>query len=101
MSEEITVEDVQVERRLHTRHKARTEVFVRNGSSRARCKAENLSASGVAVRTNDLGLKPGTVVELAFVINLGQVSKIHRRQATVKHVRNGITGFHMKPYDGK
>jgi hypothetical protein len=101
MSEEISVEDIPMERRLHTRHRARTEVFIRNGDTRTRCKAENLSASGVAIRTDNLGLKVGTVVELAFVINLGAVAKIHRRSATVRYVRNGVTGFHMKPYEGR
>lgn len=101
MSEEIVVENIQIERRLQVRHRARTEVFVRQGGKRVRCKAENLSAGGVAVRTNNLGLRVGQVAELAFVINLGAISKIHRRNAKVCYVKNGVTGFHMNPYDGK
>lgn len=91
-----------MERRLHTRHRARTQIFVKHGKSRIKCMAVNLSASGVAVKSEEnLGLRIGQVVELAFTINLGAVVKIHRRTAKVCHVKNGITGFHMEVYQGK
>lgn len=101
MSEEITVEEFDVERRLHTRHRATTQVLIRTGAGNIKCKAVNLSAGGVGVKTDGLGLRVGDVHQLAFAINLGAVTKIHRRTATVKYVRNGVTGFHMKPYEGK
>ncbi len=86
-----------MERRLHTRHRARATVYVfipgRRGSL---CRARNLSANGVFVETRNLGLNKGTIVELAFAINLGTVTKIHRRQAIVAHVSHGGTGLRME-----
>ncbi len=88
-----------MERRLHTRHRARATVYLivpgRRGSL---CKAHNLSANGVFVETRNLGLAKGSIVELAFAINLGAVTKIHRRQAVVAHVSQGGTGLRMDSY---
>ena len=71
-----------VERRLTTRHRARTTVYVLlPGPRRRLCRASNLSASGVFVETGNLGLRRGQTVELAFAISLGTVTKIHRRTA--------------------
>ena len=52
------------------------------------------------VETRNLGLAKGTIVELAFAINLGKVTKIHRRQAIVAHVSHGGTGLRMESYGG-
>lgn len=86
-----------MERRLHTRHRAKATVYViapgRRGSV---CRARNLSANGVFVETPGLGLEKGSLVELAFAINLGAVTKIHRRQAVVAHVSEGGTGLRME-----
>src|ERR1700722_14303187 len=69
-----------MERRLHTRHRARTTVYVVMSGRKSRiCKAKNLSANGVFVETENLGLRKGQQVQLAFAINLGLVTKIHRR----------------------
>ena len=90
------------ERRFHIRHRARTEVRVKTKGGRSKlCRVTNLSAQGVAIQTSDMGLSIGEVVELSFIINLGLVSKIHRRNARVIHIRNGITGFAMEKYAGK
>ena len=90
-----------MERRLHTRHRARTTVYLSvAGRSGKLCRAHNLSANGVFVETRNLGLAKGTVVELAFAINLGKVTKIHRRQAIVAHVSHGGTGLRMESYGG-
>lgn len=91
-----------MERRLHTRHRAKTTVYVQTPGRNGRlCKAKNLSANGVFVETQDLGLAKGTVVELAFAINLGVVTKIHRRTAIVAHVSHGGTGLRMEGYGGR
>lgn len=88
-----------MERRLHTRHRARTTVYLSIGGSRKRlCKAVNLSATGVFIETSNLGLRKGQHVELAFAINLGQVTKLHRRTAVVAHVSRGGTGLLMEAY---
>src|ERR1700730_5741218 len=91
-----------MERRLHTRHRARTTVYVvMSGRKRRICKAKNLSASGVFVETENLGLRKGQQVQLAFAINLGLVTKIHRRTAIVAHVTRGGTGLMMEQLAGR
>ena len=61
-----------MERRLHTRHRARTVVYITiPGGRRKLCKAVNLSATGVFIETTNLGLRKGQQVVLAFAINLG------------------------------
>lgn len=86
-----------MERRLHTRHRARTAVFVAvPGRPGKLCRARNLSANGVFIETENLGLKKGATVHLAFAINLGVVTKIHRRTAIVAHITKGGTGLMME-----
>lgn len=90
-----------MERRLTTRHRARTTVYVLLPGNRQRlCRAQNLSASGVFVETGNLGLRRGQTVELAFAINLGSVTKIHRRTAVVAHISRGGTGLMMEGQGG-
>lgn len=90
-----------MERRLHTRHRARTTVYISvPGRGGKLCRAHNLSANGVFIQTDNLGLSKGTIVELAFAINLGKVTKIHRRQAVVAHVTRGGTGLRMESHIG-
>jgi hypothetical protein len=64
------------------------------------CRARNLSANGVFIETENLGLKKGATVQLAFAINLGVVTKIHRRTAIVAHVSRGGTGLMMESLTG-
>ena len=86
-----------MERRLTTRHRAKTTVYVLlPGSRRRLCRASNLSASGVFLETGNMGLRTGQTVEIAFAIRLGIVTKIHRRSAVVAHVSNGGTGLLME-----
>ena len=88
-----------MERRLHTRHRARTTVYIMlPGGVRRLCKVVNLSATGVFVRTAGLGLRKGQQVNLAFAIDLGSVTKVHRRTAVVAHVSGGGTGLMMDAY---
>jgi hypothetical protein len=89
----------EMERRLHSRHRARATVYlVAPGRRGSLCRANNLSANGVFVETRNLGLAKGSLVELAFAINLGAVTKIHRRKAVVAHVSGGGTGLKMECY---
>lgn len=91
-----------MERRLHTRHRARTTVYVVMSGRKSRiCRAKNLSANGVFVETENLGLRKGQQVHLAFAINLGLVTKIHRRTAIVAHVTRGGTGLMMEQFAGR
>ena len=90
---------LQLERRLHTRHRARTTVYITvPGGKKKLCRAVNLSATGVFIQTANLGLRKGQQVELSFAINLGTVTKIHRRTAIVAHVSRGGTGLMMDAY---
>lgn len=91
-----------MERRLHTRHRARTTVYITiPGQPRRQCKAINLSATGVFIQTSNLGLRKGQNVQLAFAINLGTVTKVHRRSAVVAHVSRGGTGLMMETYSAE
>lgn len=86
-----------MERRLHTRHRTRNAVYICLPGGRGRlCRARNLSATGVFLETCDLGLPIGTPLELAFAIDLGTITKIHRRSAVVAHVSSGGTGLRME-----
>lgn len=87
-----------IERRLHSRHRASTLVHIKAGPISKKLKAINLSAQGVAIPTNGLGLRVNQEVDLTFVIDLGKISKLHKRHARVTHVTSGITGFSMFPY---
>ncbi len=90
-----------MERRLHTRHRARTAVYLNMPGRKGKlCRARNLSANGVFVETANLGLTEGSLVELAFAINLGRITKIHRRTAIVAHVSHGGTGLRMESNAG-
>ena len=92
-------EQVTIERRLHTRHRARTKVYIRcDGKPAKMCQALNLSASGVAVKTEAMALPLGAIVDLSFAIELGTVVKIHKRCARVVHIHSGVTGFAMEAY---
>src|SRR6476619_7437167 len=102
MSKTTTAGIQSVERRLHTRHRARTTVYITTPTVRKKlCRAINLSATGVFVETTNLGLRKGQQVELAFAINLGAVTKLHRRTAVVAHVSRGGTGLMMDAYTAR
>mgnify|MGYP001792380595 CR=1 FL=1 len=61
-------------------------------------RAHKLRANGVFLRNAWLGLKKGQQVELAFAIDLGVVTKVHRRTAVVAHISGGGTGLMMDAY---
>jgi len=88
-----------MERRLHMRHPARTKVFLSAPGYRIhRCKASNVSSSGVFVEGSHLDLARGTEVELIFAVDLGQITRIHRRNAVIAHISSNGAGLKMKGY---
>src|SRR3984893_19251102 len=88
-----------VERRLHTRHRARTIVYITvPGGCRKLCTAVNLSAPGVFIETSNLGLHKGQQVGLSFAIVLGVITKLHRRTAAVAHLSCRGTARMMETY---
>ena len=71
MSKTTTAGIQSVERRLHTRHRARTTVYITTPSGRKKlCRAINLSATGVFVETTNLGLRKGQQVEALAVVRI-------------------------------
>jgi hypothetical protein len=102
MSKTTTAGIQSVERRLHTRHRARTTVYLTTPTGRQKlCRAINLSATGVFVETPNLGLRHGQQGELAFATHHGAVTKRHRRTAVVAHVSRGGTGLMMDAYTAR
>ncbi|MGD8341458.1 MAG: PilZ domain-containing protein [Gammaproteobacteria bacterium] len=86
-----------MERRLLERNKVSTTVYLSApGSSSIRCRAINLSAMGVFVRINSLGLPAGSQVDLVFAVNLGNTVRLHRRKAVVTHVEKRGAGLMMQ-----
>jgi hypothetical protein len=78
-----------------------TVYVVMSGRKSRICKAKNLSANGVFVETENLGCARDNKSSLAFAINLGLVTKIHRRTAIVAHVTRGGTGLMMEQFAGR
>ena len=91
-----------MERRQHSRHGAQITVYIQiPGSGGKVCRARNLSANGAFVETENLGLRKGTLIEIAFAVTEGKVTRIHRRTAVVAHVTHGGTGLRMESLAAK
>ncbi len=83
-----------MERRLRPRKRVSINVYLsRPGRRVRRCKASNLSASGVFVDMESLVVRKGTVVELVFTITRGSIIKIHRLPAIVARVSEEGAGM--------
>jgi len=86
-----------MERRLLQRNRVSTTVYLTvRGGRLYRCRARNLSAMGVYLEINALGLPPGTVVNLIFAVSLGQVTRLHRKKAVLAHVSEDGVGLMMR-----
>ncbi len=86
-----------MERRRHPRHLGRTTVYIKAPGGQGKvCRAQNLSANGVFVTSGNLGLPMGSVVDVAFAVNQGAITRLHRRTAVVAHVTQGGTGLRMQ-----
>jgi hypothetical protein len=87
------------DRRLHPRHAGGVQVYVKPVRRPGKlCTACNLSADGAFLDTDNLGLKPGAVVELAFTVPQAGVTRLHRRSAVVTHISKGGTGLRMQHF---
>jgi PilZ domain len=95
----MTDEFRDINRRMNTRHRAKTEVRVRTKTKSKLCTCVNISVDGCAVTTDDMNLKKNEAVELTFIIRLGKVAKLHKRKAIVIYVKDSITGFLMGKYE--
>jgi len=86
-----------MERRLHTRHQERTTVYIKAPGGQGKvCQSHNLSANGAFVSSQNLGLPTGCVVDVAFAVEQGTITRLHRRTAVVAHVTQGGTGLRMQ-----
>lgn len=89
-----------MDRRIHMRHPARTQVYVSvPGQPIQRCKASNVSSTGVFLEGSRISLPRGTEVELIFAVDLGTLTRIHRRNAVIAHVSENGAGLRMKSYE--
>jgi len=90
-----------VERRLTTRHRARTTVYVLlPGRHRRLCRAQNLSATGVFVETGDLGLRRGQTWNWPSPSVSAPSPRSTERTAVVAHISRGGTGLRMEGHGG-
>jgi hypothetical protein len=96
--ESVRVREAQrMERRLLERSKVSTTVYLSvPGGRLQRCRARNLSAMGVFLEIEALGLPAGTVVNLIFAVNLDDVVRLHRRKAVLAHVTHMGAGLMMQ-----
>lgn len=86
-----------MERRLFERNKVETTVYLSvPGAGQERCCAIDLSAMGVFVQYEAVGLPAGTEVNLVFAIDLGDTVKLHRRKAVIAHVSERGAGLMMQ-----
>jgi len=77
-----------VERRNSTRKTAATKVYLHHPSLPPRpCTTRNISATGAFVQTPDAArLRRGTQLELTFVVDVGNVTKLHQFNGVVTQV---------------
>ena len=86
-----------MERRLLERSKVSTTVYLSvPGGSFRRCRARDLSAMGVFLELDSLGLPAGSVVNLVFAVSLDDTVRLHRRKAVVAHVHDDGAGLIMQ-----
>jgi hypothetical protein len=103
MSKTTTAGIQSVERRLHTRHRARTTVYITTPTGRKKlCRGDQpLRHRGIR-RNHQSRITQGAAGRsCAFAINLGAVTKLHRRTAVVAHVSRGGTGLMMDAYTAR
>ena len=86
-----------MERRILERNKVSTTVYLTvPGANSIRCQAKNLSAMGVFLETSAAWLPAGTVVDLVFAVEIGNMVRLHRRKAKVAHVARRGAGLMMQ-----
>ena len=86
-----------MERRLLERNKVSTTVYLSVPGGRfRRCQARNLSAMGVFLELEALGLPAGSVVNLVFAVSLDDTVRLHRRKAVIAHVDDDGAGLLMQ-----
>ncbi len=86
-----------MERRLLERNRVSTTVYLRVPGRRVRrCRARDLSATGVFLELESMELPTGTVVNLVFAVSLDNTVRLHHRKAVVAHVSDDGAGLMMQ-----
>ena len=86
-----------MERRLLERNRVSTTVYVSvPGGEVRRCKARDLSATGVFLELKSLGVPTGSIVNLVFAVSLDDTVRLHHRKAVVAHVSEDGAGLMMQ-----
>ena len=86
---------VDVERRNAIRKTAATKVYMHHPSLPPRsCTTRDISATGAFVQTPDAALlRPGIQLELTFVVEVGNVTKLHQFNGVVTQVASDGVGL--------
>ncbi len=86
-----------MERRLLERNRVSTTVYLSvPGGRPRRCRARDLSATGVFLELQSLELPAGSVVNLVFAVSLDDTVRLHHRKAVVAHVSDDGAGLMMQ-----
>ncbi len=86
-----------MERRLLERNRVSTTVYLSvPGGKVRRCRARDLSATGVFLELESLGIPAGSVVDLVFAVSLNDTVRLHRRKAIIAHVCDEGAGLMMQ-----
>ena len=86
-----------MERRLLERNRVSTTVYLSVPGGRARrCRARDLSATGVFLELKSLEIPAGTIVNLVFAVSLDDTVRLHHRKAVVAHVCVDGAGLMMQ-----
>lgn len=86
-----------MERRLLERNKVSTTVYLPvPGGKISRCRARDLSATGVFVELKSLGIPAGSIADLVFAASLNDTVRLHRRKAIVTHICDDGAGLMMQ-----
>ena len=90
-----------MERRTSIRRGARVTAYIcREGRSRVRTQARDLSAEGAFLCTDGNQVHPGELVALVFTLEFDRVVRTYRRWARVAHCREdgiGVQLYRQRP----
>lgn len=84
-----------MERRTGTRKHISVSAYVTWPGRRIRCRASDISTTGVFVEMEGLPVLPGTAVQVVFVLARGEVVKLHRVSAVVARVSREGAGMRL------
>lgn len=84
-----------MERRSGSRKRISVGTYVTWSGRRVRCRASDISTSGVFVEMDGLPVLPGTAVQIVFVLSRGKLVRLHRVSAVVTRVSREGAGLRL------